>query len=106
MFVIPWILSSYGGCDIIFCFFSLFIYFWEREHEQGGAERESMSEGGAEGEGDTECKAGSRLWAVSIEPDKGFKPTNCEIMTWAEVRGLTNWATQEPLKEIIWLRNY
>ena len=44
-----------------------------------------MSRGGAEREGDTESKAGSRLWAVSTEPDAGFKPTNHEIMTWAKV---------------------
>ena len=40
------------------------------EHEQGGAERE----------GDTEFKAGSRPWAVSTQPDMGLEPTNCEIM--------------------------
>ena len=32
--------------------------------------------------------------AVSTEPDVGLEPTNCEIMTWAGVRRLTNWATQ------------
>ena len=56
----------------------MFIYFWDRE-------RQSMSAGGAEREGDTESEAGSRLWAVSTEPDAGLEPTNCEIMTWAEV---------------------
>ena len=39
------------------------------------------SRGGAEGGEDTELEAGSRLWAVSIEPDVGLEPTNCEIMT-------------------------
>ena len=39
-----------------------------------------MSRGGAESNGDTESEAGSRLWAVSTEPDMGLKPTNCEIM--------------------------
>ena len=67
----------------------MFIYFWERE----GA-RQSMTGGGAEREGDTEYKAVSRLWAVSTEPDMGPEPTNHEIMTWAKVRCLTDWATQ------------
>ena len=40
-----------------------------------------MSRGGAEREGDTESEAGSRLRAVSIEPDVGLKPTKQEIMT-------------------------
>ena len=44
-----------------------------------------MSEGGAEREGDTESKTGSRLRAVSTEPDVGLEPTNREIMTSAEV---------------------
>ena len=40
-----------------------------------------MSEGGAEKEGDTESKAGSRLRAVSPEPDAGLELTDREIMT-------------------------
>ena len=40
-----------------------------------------MSRGGAEREGDTESEAGSRLCAVSTEPDTGLEPTNYEIMT-------------------------
>ena len=66
------------------------IYFRERE-------RQSLSRGVAEREGDTESKAASRLWAVGTEPDTGLKPLNWEIMTWAEVGRLTNWATQVPL---------
>ena len=53
----------------------------------------------------TECQPGrgrergrhkiwSRLQAVSTEPDVGLEPTDCEIMTWGEVRCLTDWATQ------------
>ena len=68
----------------------MFIYFWERE-------RQSMSGGGAERDGDTESKAGSRLWAVSTEPHAGLELTDHEIMTWAEVGCLTDWATQVPL---------
>ena len=48
-----------------------------------------MSGGGAETEGDTESEAGSRLRAVSTEPDMGLQLTDREIMTWAEVRCLT-----------------
>ena len=44
-------------------------------------ERQSMSRGGAEREGDTESKAGSRLRAVSTEPDVALEPMNHEIMT-------------------------
>ena len=40
-----------------------------------------MSMGGAEREGDTESETGSRLGAVSIEPDVGLKLTDREIMT-------------------------
>ena len=32
-------------------------------------------------EGDTESEAGSRLRAVSTEPDTGLEPTSCEIVT-------------------------
>ena len=35
---------------------------------------------GAEGEGDTESEAGSRLRAVSTEPDAGLEPTNLKVM--------------------------
>ena len=44
-------------------------------------ERQSMSMGGAKEEGDTEFEAGSRLRAVSTEPDGGLELTNREIMT-------------------------
>ena len=40
-----------------------------------------MNGDGAEREGDTESEAGSRLQAVSTEPDAGLKLTNHEIMT-------------------------
>ena len=44
-------------------------------------ERQSGSQKGAEREGDTESEAGSRLQAVSTEPDVGLELTNREIMT-------------------------
>ena len=40
-----------------------------------------MSKGGAEREGDIESEAGSRLLAVSIEPDAGLELTDCDTMT-------------------------
>ena len=40
-----------------------------------------MSVGGADREGDTESEAGSRLRAVSTEPDAGLEHINHEIMT-------------------------
>ena len=55
-----------------------------------------LGEGGADREGDTESEAGSRLWAISPEPDAGLELTVCEIMTWAEVGRLTDRATQVP----------
>ena len=44
-------------------------------------ERQSATGGGAEREGDTESEAGSRLGAISTEPDAGLEPTNREIVT-------------------------
>ena len=49
-----------------------------------------MNGGGSEREGDTESETGSRLPAVSTEPDAGLKLTNHEIMTGAEVGRLTD----------------
>ena len=69
----------------------MFMYFWERQ-------RQNMSRGGAEREGDTESKAGSRLRAVSTETDAGLELMDREIMTWAEVGRPTDWAIQAPLK--------
>ena len=37
--------------------------------------------GGGQRERETESEAGSRLRAVSTEPDAGLKLTDCEIMT-------------------------
>ena len=46
--------------------------------------------GGGEREGDTESEAGSRLRAVSTEPEVGLELTDREIMTRAEARRLTD----------------
>ena len=70
-------------------FFNVYLFLRDRV-------RQSMRRGGPEREGDTESAAGSRLRAVSTEPDAGLKLTNREIMTWAEVWRSTDWATQVP----------
>ena len=70
----------------------MFIYFWETERDRAQAGEEQK-------EGNTKSKAGSRLWAVSTEPDAGLEPTNRKIMIWAEVRHATDWATQAPQKQ-------
>ena len=44
-------------------------------------ETQSVRRGGLERGGDTESEAGSRLRAVSTEPDPGIELTNCEIVT-------------------------
>ena len=62
-----------------------------------------MNRGGAEREGDTELEAGSRFWAISSEPDARLELTDREIVTWAEVGRLTDWATQAPLDFIFYL---
>ena len=55
------------------------VYLFLRGRERG---KEGGREGGrADGEGATECEAGSRLRAVSTEPAVGLEPTNREIMT-------------------------
>ena len=77
-------------------FLIFFLFLREREKERD--ESLSPSGDGAEREGDTESEIGSRLWAVSTEPDAGLEPMNHEILTWAKVGCLTDWATQVPLK--------
>ena len=56
----------------------MFIYYWETEKEK---ERAGAGEG--QREGNTESETGSRLPAVSAEPDAGLELMNHEIMTWA-----------------------
>ena len=76
-----WLLTIKGykrtfGSDTKFTiFFNVYLFLRERERE-----RQSLSGGGAERERQ-ESEAGSRLRAVSTEPDTGIKLTNCKIMT-------------------------
>ena len=63
----------------------LFIFEREREkreREKGQRESQSMIGGETEREGDTESVTGSRLRAISPEPDAGLELTDREIVTW------------------------
>ena len=76
----------------------MFIYVWRRERQ---TDRQGVSGGRAEREEDTESEAGSRIWAVSPEPDAEIKPIDHKIMTWAKVGRLTDGATQAPHDECV-----
>ena len=62
--------------DFVFLIFVYYVSLFLR-----GRERQSVSGGGAEREGNPESKAGSRLRAVSTELDARLKLMNREIMT-------------------------
>ena len=65
--------------------------------------RERESGGQVEGEGDTESDAGSRIQAVSIEPDVGLELTNREITIWAKVGTLNQLShTGAPEDNFLW----
>ena len=61
----------------------MFIYVWEggRAEREGERRRPGIQSG---------------LRADRREPDVELELTNHEIMTWAKVGRLTNWATQAP----------
>ena len=69
-----------------------FIYlFWEREREHECAR-------GVEKEGQ---RIPSRFCMVSTKPNAELDPTNCEIMTWAEVKSQTlNWLSHSGAPEL------
>ena len=56
--------------------------FGDQQVDSSHGERQSMNRGGAEREGDTELETGSRLRAISPEPDAGLELTDREIVTW------------------------
>ena len=64
--------------------FLMFISFWERDSTWAG-------------EGQRE-RGRHRIWTVSTEPNVGLELMSHEIMTWAWVGCLTDWATWAPLK--------
>ena len=83
-------LSHPGAPDFV-----LFNFFFQRLFIFG-TERDRAWTGEGQRERETESETGSRLWAISPEPDTGLELMDHEIMTWAEVSGLTDWATQAP----------
>ena len=86
--ILQHILTRRQETKLWFFFFNFYL-LWETDAEyERGSRRER--------ERDTESKAGSRLQAVSTEPEAGLELPNCDIMTWAEVGRLTGWATQAP----------
>ena len=73
-------------------FFNVYLFLRQRdtEHEWGRGRKR----------GRQNLKQ-TRLRAVSTEPDMGLELMNHEIMTWAKVGCLTDWAIQAPLIIII-----
>ena len=84
-----WCLGTLFIYLFILIFFNVLFIF------ETGRDRAWTGEG--QREGGTESETGSRLWAVSTEPDAELELTDREIMTWADVGRLTDRATQAPL---------
>ena len=85
--VLQCLLIWYKWYFFYFLIFLIFIYFLEgeKEHESRKCRKR-----------DRESEAGSSFWAVSTEPNMGLKLMCCVIMTWVNIGGLTDWATQVP----------
>ena len=62
------------GLLVLIIFFNVYSFLRERK-------RKSESGGGPERDRNTESEAGSRLGAVSTEPNTGLEPMNRVIMT-------------------------
>ena len=73
----------------LFVFKILFIYLRERQRDSKTA---WMGRGWREGRSSLPTEQGAQCWAQSQDP---------RIMTWAEGRRLTDWATQVPLNWIL-----
>ena len=82
-------------CGIFFIFF-FYVYLFlgqrETEHEQGR---------GREKEGDTELETGSRLRAISPEPDARLEPTDREIVTWLKSDAQPTAPPRRPLGQAV-----
>ena len=68
----------------IFNFFNIYLVLKD-------SERQGVSGEGVRARETQESQAGSRLWAVSREPEAGW---NSDIMTCAKAGSCTDWATQ------------
>ena len=66
------LLATFRPFLTILSFFNFFLFLFERERKRGR---------GKEREGDTQSEAGSRLRAISTEPDAGLELTDREIVT-------------------------
>ena len=73
-----------------YLFFNVYLFLRERESACVHTRKQKR---GRERRGQ---RIWSRLCAESREPDVGFELTNPEIMTWAEVRCLIEWANYLP----------
>ena len=63
-----------------------------------------MNGGGAEREGDTESETGSRLRAISPEPDAGLELTDREIVTWLKLDAQPTAPPRRPKNIYLFLR--
>ena len=70
-----WAVCVYLFFFFLIFFFKVYLFLGQREpeHERGR---------GREREGDTESETGSRLGAISPEPDTGLKLMDREIVPW------------------------
>ena len=84
-----WVGEGAEGKTESFFFNVLFIF----ERERAGA---WAGEGERERERETQNPKRTPDSSIGTEPDAGPEPMNCEIMTWAKVWYLTDWATQVP----------
>ena len=93
------------GCWTSSVIFLMFIYLFLRGRETETEYEQGQGKGREKGR-NTELKVGSRLHAVSTETDVGLEFMNCEIMTWAEVGCLTDWATQAPYSLVFFYSSF
>ena len=91
----PQYLGVVSGLDFGHFFFFNVCFFVSEQAKVRKQDNENK-QGGAETEGDTDSKEGSRLWTVSTNNYAELKLTTHEIVTWAEGRHLTDWATRHP----------
>ena len=76
-----WVGAGWEGMRSLVVLFFFLNFFFQRFYLFLG-QRQSMNGGGPEREGDTESETGSRLRAISPEPDVGLELTDREIVTW------------------------
>ena len=72
--------------NLLFCFSFLKVFYLVLRERAGEGKRER----------ETQNLKQTPSFELS-QPDEGLEPKNSEIITWAEVRCLTDWATQVPL---------